>query len=176
MRRSEQTICSNATIGSQVRPEVRVIVSDGPDILYDSDPNQHGTPRFSALTTVDVGGRKWLIRFQSERAGIGAPFWVAAATLVGSLAISFLLFSVLRLQARGRSQAEATAERLRRSEAELQGANQAKDDFLATLSHELRTPMTAILGWSKLLAGDLDDETRAIAVVGLRRAAARRHS
>lgn len=32
-----------------------------------------------------------------------------------------------------------------------QEANRAKDEFLMTLSHELRTPMTAILGWARLL-------------------------
>jgi hypothetical protein len=31
-------------------------------------------------------------------------------------------------------------------------ANRAKDEFLMTLSHELRTPMTSILGWSRLLS------------------------
>lgn len=30
-------------------------------------------------------------------------------------------------------------------------ASRMKDDFLATLSHELRTPMTSILGWSQIL-------------------------
>jgi PAS domain S-box-containing protein len=30
-------------------------------------------------------------------------------------------------------------------------ANRVKDEFLATLSHELRTPINAILGWSQLL-------------------------
>ncbi|HEX7808840.1 MAG TPA: PAS domain S-box protein [Thermoanaerobaculia bacterium] len=33
-----------------------------------------------------------------------------------------------------------------------QEANRAKDEFLMTLSHELRTPMTSILGWSRLLS------------------------
>ncbi|HEX2061103.1 MAG TPA: ATP-binding protein [Thermoanaerobaculia bacterium] len=34
---------------------------------------------------------------------------------------------------------------------EAQDANRAKDEFLATLSHELRTPMTATLGWAAML-------------------------
>jgi len=34
---------------------------------------------------------------------------------------------------------------------EAQDANRAKDEFLATLSHELRTPMTSTLGWATML-------------------------
>ena len=47
-------------------------------------------------------------------------------------------------------------EERRRAEASYrvaQEANRAKDEFLMTLSHELRTPMTAILGWARLLPG-----------------------
>ena len=47
-----------------------------------------------------------------------------------------------------RAAAAAEAERKYR-EAEAQ--NRAKDNFLATLSHELRTPMTSILGWVQFL-------------------------
>jgi PAS domain S-box-containing protein len=53
-----------------------------------------------------------------------------------------------------------------------QAANRAKDDFLATLSHELRTPMTAILGWSRMLhEGGLDEETYASAIEAILRSA-----
>ena len=42
---------------------------------------------------------------------------------------------------------------------EAQAANRVKDEFLANLSHELRTPMTAILGWAHLLQlGGVDAE------------------
>src|SRR5207244_3060234 len=33
-------------------------------------------------------------------------------------------------------------------------ANRAKDIFLATLSHEMKTPLTAILGWTRMLRTD----------------------
>jgi len=42
--------------------------------------------------------------------------------------------------------------------AEAQGASLLKDEFLAVLSHELRTPMTAILGWAQLLRKGMNPE------------------
>ncbi|MDE0815299.1 MAG: sensor histidine kinase, partial [Alphaproteobacteria bacterium] len=35
-------------------------------------------------------------------------------------------------------------------------ANQAKADFLVTMSHKLRTPFNAIVGFSDMLAGQFD--------------------
>jgi PAS domain S-box-containing protein len=51
----------------------------------------------------------------------------------------------------------ATAETARR---EADAANRAKDDFLATVSHELRQPLGPILGWLTILrAGKRDEAT-----------------
>ncbi|MDI1449757.1 response regulator [Polyangium sp. 6x1] len=52
--------------------------------------------------------------------------------------------------------AEEAAHRARK-EAEAANCELMKDEFLATVSHELNTPLTAIVGWSSLLrAGALD--------------------
>lgn len=47
---------------------------------------------------------------------------------------------------------------LQRQTQELTQANRMKDEFLAVLSHELRTPMNSILGWSQLLQKRRIDE------------------
>ncbi len=52
-----------------------------------------------------------------------------------------------------------------------QDANRAKDEFLATLSHELRTPMTAVLGWARMLKMGLDGADMQQAVDAIERSA-----
>ncbi|HEV7919662.1 MAG TPA: CHASE domain-containing protein [Thermoanaerobaculia bacterium] len=139
-----------------------VEVYDGPRLLFRQGAD--GDAHFTRRLQITVADRKWTVVFR--RAGAGAfSSLLSMATLAGGLVITMLFFTLVRLQTRGRFAAEATAERLRRSEGELQRANQAKDEFLATLSHELRTPMTAIIGWARLLGeGDLDPETTGTAI------------
>jgi signal transduction histidine kinase/ActR/RegA family two-component response regulator len=52
-----------------------------------------------------------------------------------------------------------------------QAANRAKDEFLATLSHEMRTPMTAVLGWARMLKLGLSDEEARVAIDAIEQSA-----
>lgn len=53
----------------------------------------------------------------------------------------------------------------------LEDANRRKDQFLATLSHELRTPMTAVLGWARMLRLGLAESDAREAIAAIEKAA-----
>ncbi len=59
--------------------------------------------------------------------------------------------SVITFRDVSERRAAALAAENERRYREAEAQNRAKDNFLATLSHELRTPMTSILGWVQFL-------------------------
>ena len=66
--------------------------------------------------------------------------------------------------ARDITEQKAAQRRLAEANEELRRANQIKAEFLATLSHELRSPLNAILGWTQILKDDPKTEDVAQAV------------
>ncbi|HEX6975836.1 MAG TPA: histidine kinase dimerization/phospho-acceptor domain-containing protein, partial [Vicinamibacterales bacterium] len=49
---------------------------------------------------------------------------------------------------------QALLERAQEARAEAEAANRAKDEFLATVSHELRAPLSVVIGWASVLRRD----------------------
>jgi signal transduction histidine kinase/CheY-like chemotaxis protein len=60
------------------------------------------------------------------------------------------------------AEASRGANELRREAEGLQEAGRLKDAFLATVAHELRTPLSAMLGWAHVLRDEKVDETTSV--------------
>ncbi|HEY9797648.1 MAG TPA: PAS domain S-box protein, partial [Leptolyngbyaceae cyanobacterium] len=86
----------------------------------------------------------------------GSEVWVSnnvAATRDSSGKPENVIAIVLDITERKQAEVERAALLAREQEArvEAEAANRIKDEFLAVLSHELRSPLNPILGWSRLL-------------------------
>lgn len=90
-------------------------------------------------------------------------FIVAAAFLISGLIIAVILIETVRRQ-RVRKARDAEREehnqQLQEALDYAKAANASKTMFLSNMSHDIRTPMNAIIGFSSLLAEDPSNETK----------------
>lgn len=92
------------------------------------------------------------------------------ALLVSSIAVAAILLTILKLLRKARK-AEAAARKAANDTQELnaklqvavekaESANHAKSTFLFNMSHDIRTPMNAIIGYADLASRHLDDPAK----------------
>jgi signal transduction histidine kinase/CheY-like chemotaxis protein len=74
--------------------------------------------------------------------------------------------SLARRAAAGRQRERASVlEQERKLRESAEAANRAKDEFLSVISHELRSPLNAILGWNRILAVKRRDDPEVASIV-----------
>jgi hypothetical protein len=118
-------------------------------------------PTFPGVATCDIRqcalnavlhgehGREEIVETFFRADGTSFPVELSAAPMQNEDGQT--LGSVITFRDVTEKRAAALAAENERRYREAEAQNRAKDNFLATLSHELRTPMTSILGWVQFL-------------------------
>ena len=111
--------------------------------------NSHGEECILAFTPLtDTTGWTLLSFVPAEELRAGVGNWLLVGVISAGLLILFLwdLFYMLSLN-----------KRLQVTAKEAESANKAKTDFLSTMSHDIRTPMNAIIGLTTIAENNLGD-------------------
>ncbi|MDE7405805.1 MAG: response regulator [Clostridiales bacterium] len=101
-------------------------------------------------------GNTWEKDIQMKNAATGATYWFRMTLYHSKTAEAercILVFSDRTEDKKMREQLEEALELAK-------NANEAKSNFLSNMSHDIRTPMNAIIGYATLLAKDADNEER----------------
>ncbi len=111
--------------------------------------NSHGEECILAFTPVDATSGWTMLAFvPANDLNVARQNWLLFGVVSAGLLILFLcdMFYVLFLN-----------KRLQTTAREAESANKAKTDFLSTMSHDIRTPMNAIIGLTTIAEKNLGD-------------------
>jgi signal transduction histidine kinase len=136
--------------------------------------------QYRTQSELNVAGRTWIIEYNAlpsfmEQSSVS---WTPLILLCG-FAFSFMLFGMTYWEAAARAQVEKTAAELlvvqkqrevllvneREARFAAEQSNATKDEFIAIVSHELKTPLNAIAGWARILKNkEIPGNTRELAL------------
>ncbi|HQU83544.1 MAG TPA: CHASE domain-containing protein [Pyrinomonadaceae bacterium] len=139
-----------------------------------------GNEVYNSRDTIEVAGRKWVAEFStlpsfSDQSNL---VWTPLIFFCG-ICFSFLLFGITYWEAVSREKLQNYASNLYdlQQEREIlfenesvarrnaEEANAAKDQFIAIVSHELKTPLNTIAGWTRIIkSDDISKQTRELAL------------
>ncbi|MGY0620292.1 hybrid sensor histidine kinase/response regulator [Lysobacter sp. A378] len=163
----------------ELRVQLRLLAYDNPAANryytrlegYDTDWIQHGSQGERVLAGLPAGSYRLRAR-AVDAAGNAAveqvlafqvqpPWWRTSWAMAGFAGLLVLLLWSVADQYRARLKRRHDWQRAEHEREVTHQASLAKTRFLATLGHEVRTPMTGVLGMSELLLGTaLDPQQR----------------
>ena len=119
----------------------------------------HTFPKDRLTVDCTLPNDRWYFDIIPSDGWIPISYWISDVVIcyVLSLLIA-VLFYLLFMK---RYHEQQYAEKLQLSAAEAQEASEAKTRFLFNMSHDIRTPMNAIMGFTELLNRNLDDQEKA---------------
>jgi signal transduction histidine kinase len=139
-------------------------LSDITQITKNSNEDEYGE-LLSKLMYDGTRDHEIILRQQDN-----TPVWVrisqTVTTINGTIIIDGLMEDISLSKQREEerevvmSELATAKEELKRQNEEAREANRIKDQFIAIVSHELRSPLTSILGWAKILRSGKVNETK----------------
>lgn len=125
-------------------------------LLYDSqknDPESHYISTRTLTLPVDFNGKKWILHFEQSRHNSFLNGYVIIV-FVSGISITILLYLLMLAF----SKVAYRSAQIRNQNEELKKINATKDKFFSIISHDLRSPFSAILGYSNILEKQVKDK------------------
>lgn len=128
------------------------------------EPNElvqcpHTFPKDRLTVDCTLPNDRWYFDIIPSGGWIPIYYWISDVVIC--YVLSLLMAALFYLVFMKRYHEQQYAEKLQLSAVEAQEASEAKTRFLFNMSHDIRTPMNAIMGFTELLNRNLDDQEKA---------------
>lgn len=128
------------------------------------EPNElvqcpHTFPKDRLTVDCTLPNDRWYFDIIPSGGWIPIYYWISDVVIC--YVLSLLIAALFYLFFMKRYHEQQYAEKLQLSAVEAQEASEAKTRFLFNMSHDIRTPMNAIMGFTELLNRNLDDQEKA---------------
>lgn len=126
--------------------------------------NQEHMPENSLTVECEISNYTWYVDIVPKEGWISIYQWIAV--IVSALIIAMMGATIFdQICSKKRREKQYAAE-LKKSAEQAKEASEAKTRFLFNMSHDIRTPMNAIIGFSDLLGKNLKNEEKAREYLG----------